>query len=156
MKQLLLAIISLLILATTANVYAGGPRLDWPEDSSDEGKDCWVEGYDAGFAGKYDKERADRCAQENDEYNRSWGYACIDGGLTKLDCDQIKDNPTNLENESLKEENTSGCFNDGLEDGKAHRPFNKDRASACSEYGSQYELHTKQGVNQIVQKKVVN
>ena len=140
MKQLLLAIISLLILATTANVYAGGPRLDWPEDSSDEGKDCWVEGYDAGFAGKYDKERADRCAQENDEYNRSWGYACIDGGLTKLDCDQIKDNPTNLENESLKEENTSGCFNDGLDDGKAHRPFNKDRASACSEYGSQYEI----------------
>jgi hypothetical protein len=139
-KQLLLAIISLLILATTANVYAGGPRLDWPEDSSDEGKDCWVEGYDVGFAGKYDKERADRCAQENDEYNRSWGYVCIDGGLTKLDCDQIKDNPTNLENESLKEENTTGCFNDGLEDGKAHRPFNKDRASACSEYGGQYRI----------------
>ena len=145
MKQLLLAIISLLILATTANVYAGGPRLDWPEDSSDEGKDCWVEGYDAGFAGKYDKERADRCSQENDEYNRSWGYACIDSGLTKLDCDQIKQNPVNIEHESLKDENTSGSFNDGYEDGKAHRPFNKDRDSACFEYGSQYESAYKSG-----------
>jgi hypothetical protein len=56
MKQSLLAIIPMLVLATTANVYASGPRLDYPEDSTDEGKDCWVEGYDAGFAQKYDKE----------------------------------------------------------------------------------------------------
>jgi hypothetical protein len=47
----------LVVLTTTTSAYAGGPRLDWPEDSSDEGKDCWVEGYDAGFAQKYDKER---------------------------------------------------------------------------------------------------
>ena len=145
MKQSLLAIIPLLVLATTANVYAGGPRLDWPEDSTDEGKDCWVEGYDAGFAQKYDKDRADRCAQENDEYNRSWGYACIDSGLTKLDCDQIKDNPTDLDHESLKEENTSTCVNDGYEDGKADRPFNKDRSSACSEYGNTYRSNYQTG-----------
>jgi hypothetical protein len=138
MNKLIFIVTIPIIMLLVPNVYAGGPRLDWPEDSSDEGKDCWVEGYDAGFAQKYDKDRADRCSQENDEYNRSWGYACIDSGLTKIDCDQIKQNPVNLEHESLKEENTSSCFNDGYEDGKADRPFNKDRSGACSEYGSQY------------------
>jgi len=47
------------------------------------GEKSHSEGYDSGFAGKYDKEKADRCAQENDEYNRSWGYACRDAGLVK-------------------------------------------------------------------------
>ena len=28
-----------IIMLLGPNVYAGGPRLDWPEDSSDEGKD---------------------------------------------------------------------------------------------------------------------
>lgn len=51
----------------TSIVSAGGPKLDWPEDSTSEGKDCWVDGYDAGFAVKYDKDRADRCALEDDE-----------------------------------------------------------------------------------------
>ena len=105
MKQSLLAIIALLVLATTtANVYASGPRLDWPEDSTDEGKDCWVEGYDAGFAGKYDKARADRCAQENDEYNRSWGYACRDGGYMPDECESFKNNPSNLQHQLLQRE----------------------------------------------------
>lgn len=138
MKQLLLAIIPLLILATTANVYAGGPRLDWPQDSTNEGKDCWVEGYDSGFAGKYDKDRADRCAQENDEYNRSGGYACRDGGFTENECNDFKNNPVDLEHESLKEKNTSSCINDGFEDGKADRPYDRNRSSACSEYGNTY------------------
>ena len=130
--------LAILIVIPTSNVFAGGPRLDYPEDATEEGADCWVDGYDAGFAQKYDQDRADRCAQENDEYNRSWGYACIDSGLTKIDCDQIKDNPVDLEHESLKERNTSDCFYDGFEDGKADRPYDKDRANACSEYGSQY------------------
>ena len=34
------------------------------DDSTNEGADCWVDGYDAGFAGKYDKDRADECANE--------------------------------------------------------------------------------------------
>ena len=137
-SRCVIAIIPMLVLATTTNVYAGGPRLDWPMDSSDEGKDCWVEGYDSGFAGKYDKDRADRCSQENDEYNRSWGYACRDGGFTENECNNFKNNPVDIDRESLKEENTSSCFNDGYEDGKADRSFNKDRDSACSEYGSKY------------------
>jgi hypothetical protein len=63
----IIAVSVLVISTSTTSAYAGGPRLDWPEDSSDEGKDCCGEGYDAGFAQSYDKERADQCAQENDE-----------------------------------------------------------------------------------------
>lgn len=70
--------------------------------------------------------------------NRSWDYACRDGGFTENECNDFKNNPVDLEHESLKEENTSNCFYDGFDDGKADRPFNKDRSSACSEYGSQY------------------
>lgn len=70
MKQLLLAIIPMLVLATTANVYAGGPRLDYNDDSTEEGAYCWVDGYDAGFAGKYDKNRAKECFENGqDQYN---------------------------------------------------------------------------------------
>jgi hypothetical protein len=93
--SIFLAVVAATLTLTFSNisfVNAGGPRLDWPEDSSDEGKDCWVEGYDDGFAGRYDKERADRCALEADEYNRSWKYACQDGGYTPTECDVIRNN----------------------------------------------------------------
>ena len=85
------------MVGAISNVYAGGPRLDYPSDSTSEGADCWVDGYDAGFAGKYDKARADRCAQENDEYNRSWGYACRDAGYMPDQCEGFKNNPSNLQ-----------------------------------------------------------
>ncbi|MGH9982510.1 MAG: hypothetical protein ACRD8W_00965 [Nitrososphaeraceae archaeon] len=56
MKQLLLAIIPLLMLATISNVYASRPRLDYDERYEDVpgAPECWVDGYDAGFAQKYD------------------------------------------------------------------------------------------------------
>jgi hypothetical protein len=56
--QLLLAIIPLLMLATISNVYASGPRLDYDERYEDVpgAPGCWVDGYDAGFAQKYDKD----------------------------------------------------------------------------------------------------
>ena len=57
MKQLLLAIIPMLVLATTTNVYASGPRLDYPSPGTEEEADCWVDGYDAGFLGQYDSDR---------------------------------------------------------------------------------------------------
>ena len=50
--------LAILIVILTSNVFAGGPRLDYPEDVNEEGADCWVDGYDAGFAGKYDSDRA--------------------------------------------------------------------------------------------------
>jgi len=81
-----------------------------------------------------------KCANENDEYNRSWRYACIDGGLTKIDCDQIKDDPVDVQDhEALQQENAQNCWNDGFEDGKADNPFNKDRDHGCDEYNPDYE-----------------
>ena len=84
-----------------SNVYAGGPRLDWDQRYEDipGAPECWVEGYDAGFAQKYDKDRADECADiPGDQYNASWGYGCIDSGLAEADCNDIKDNPQDIEN----------------------------------------------------------
>jgi hypothetical protein len=134
-----LAIIPLLMVAIVSNVYAGGPRLDYPSDSTREGADCWVDGYDAGFAGKYDKDRADECTNEDNEYNRSWDYACRDGGHTQDECNGFKDNPVEIENhESLQQENAQACLNDGRNDG-ADKPYDKDRAKGCSEYGGQYK-----------------
>ena len=52
------------MLAAIPNVSAGGPRLDYYSDSTKEGAACWVDGYDSGFAGKYDRQRADECANE--------------------------------------------------------------------------------------------
>ena len=143
MKQLQLAIIPLLFVATIANVYAGGPTLDYDERYEDVpgAPECWVDGYDAGFAQKYDKDRADECADiPGDQYNASWGYGCIDSGLTEADCNDIKDNPQDIENhEALQEENRRACYDDGYEDGKNSNSFNNDRDNGCSEYGNAYE-----------------
>jgi hypothetical protein len=94
------------MVTTISNVYAGGPRLDYPDDATKEGADCWVDGYDAGFAGKYDKGRADECAiEEDDEYNSSWNVACENGGHTEDECNGFKNNPVDIENhESLQQE----------------------------------------------------
>ena len=48
--QLFLAIIPLLMVVTISYVYAGGPRLDYNDDSTEEGAYCWIDGFDAGFA----------------------------------------------------------------------------------------------------------
>ena len=141
----LVALAILVIIIPVASVFAGGPRLDYPSDSTSEGADCWVDGYDAGFAGKYDKARADRCAQENDEYNRSWGYACRDGGYMPDECESFKNNPSNLQHQMLQEENRRSCYNKGFEDGNSSLAFNKDRNSACYEYGSAYRYGFRAG-----------
>lgn len=63
-----------------------------------------------------------------DSYNESWDNACRDGGFTENQCNDSINNPVDLgDHESLQEENRSSCFNDGFEDGKADRPFNKRR-----------------------------
>ncbi|MGH9925363.1 MAG: hypothetical protein ACRD5B_08290, partial [Nitrososphaeraceae archaeon] len=101
MKQSLLAIIPLLIVVTISNVYASGPRLDYDERYVDVpgAPECWVDGYDAGFAGKYDEDRANECADiPGDQYNASWSYGCIDSGLAEADCNDIKNNPQDIEN----------------------------------------------------------
>jgi hypothetical protein len=127
---------TIIILAIPiSSVSAGGPRLDSPDDSTREGANCWVDGYDAGFAGKYDKGRADECANEDDEYNESWDGACENAGYTLGECEGFKNNPVNIEDHgALQQENAQNCWNDGYEDGKADNPFNEDRDSGCDEY----------------------
>jgi hypothetical protein len=140
-KQLLLAIIPLLVVGSVSNVYAGGPRLDYPDPPpTPESSDCWVDGYDAGFAGKYDSDRAKECYEDGgDSYNSSWDGACIDGGHTENECNEIMNNPVDLgDHEQLQDENKSDCYYDGINDGQADNSYDKDRASGCSEYGGMY------------------
>ena len=110
----------MLILATTANVYAGGPRLDYGDDITEEAADCWIVG------------RAKECLDNGDDaYNRSWDGACKDGDFTESQCNDFINNPVDLgDHEQLQEQNISSCVNDGYEDGEVDRPFNKDRDSA--------------------------
>jgi hypothetical protein len=64
-----IALVMILVIPISS-VSAGGPRLDSSDGGTAEDAECWVDGYDAGFAGKYDKSRADECVNEGyDEYN---------------------------------------------------------------------------------------
>jgi hypothetical protein len=150
---LLIPIISLLMLTAIPSAYAGGPRLDYDEAYEDVpgAPECWVDGYDAGFAALYDKDRANECNDiPGDQYNRSWPYGCKDRGLTDSECNEIKNNPDdNVDHESLQEQNRRDCYDEGFEDGKNSNSFNKDRDSACSEYGSAYEVGFSAGCQSV-------
>jgi hypothetical protein len=145
--QLLITITPLLMVATISNVFAGGPRLDYPDDATDEGADYWVDGYDAGFAGKYDEDRANECKSKGDDnYNSAWGYACKDAGYMPDECEGFKNNPVDIQDhEALEQENAQNCWNDGYEDSKADKPFNKVRDHGCDEYYPDYTDGYKSG-----------
>lgn len=65
----------------------------------------WVDGYDAGFAGKYDKDRAGKCNEiEGDQYNAVWGYGCNYAGYTEQECNDIKEGNDSIDYDFLKEE----------------------------------------------------
>jgi hypothetical protein len=134
-----ITIVVLLSSGSIAAAFAGGPRLDYDQRYQDvEGApQCWVDGYDAGFAGKYDKNRADECnGIPGDQYNRSWQYGCEDATFSPSQCESFKDNPVNLgDHEQLGDENRSKCWDDGYNDGKTDKPYNKKRASGCGEFG---------------------
>jgi hypothetical protein len=68
-----LIIILIIILAIPINsVFASGPRLDSGDNVTEEDHDCYVDGYDAGFTGKYDSDRASECKENGDDnYNAS-------------------------------------------------------------------------------------
>jgi hypothetical protein len=141
----------MIIAIPISSVSAGGPRLDYGDDVTNEEADCWVDGFDAGFAGKYDEDRANECKElgtetGSDQYNSAWGYACKDAGYIPDECESFKNNPVDIEDhESLEQENAQNCWNDRYEDGKADTPFNRDRASGCSEYGDKYRDAYKSG-----------
>ena len=129
----------LVVLTTTASAYAGGPRLDYPDGATKEGADCWVNGYDAGFAGKFDKNRADECkVNGEDNYNGSWSYGCKDAGYMIDECERFKNIPVDTVNpNSLDEENRRTCYDDGYEDGGTGA-YDRERESRCSEFGDPY------------------
>jgi hypothetical protein len=139
---MLLVIISLLMFAIVSNVYAGGPRGDSPEDSTYEGSICWVNGYDSGFAGKYDKDGADECQnEEDDEYNYGWRYGCKDAAIFTVDeCNSFRNSPVKIENyTTFASAIASDCRKDGTEDGEAFRVVNEERSQGCGEYRPDYD-----------------
>src|SRR5215510_8617806 len=103
----------LLSSLTTAAAYASGPRGDYPDDgdATQEEDDCWANGYDSGFIGKFDKGRNDECQDVNEEgenyYIFAWAVGCEDGphdgtnraitGRSVLDCIQIMNNPVEID-----------------------------------------------------------
>ena len=55
---------------------------------------------------------------------------------TEEECGELINNPVEIEDyEALKTENDRTCYDAGQEDGKADKPYNKDRASGCDEFG---------------------
>jgi len=139
-KLIFLGLIIPVLMLLVPNVYAGGPRND-PDERYDHipgAAECWVDGYDAGFAGKYDKDRAQECANiPGNQYNASWGYGCEGAGYMPDECDDFKKGNDNVNHESLQEENRRNCYDDGYEDGR-NNPFDHDRDSGCSDYSSSY------------------
>ncbi|MGH9987195.1 MAG: hypothetical protein ACRD8W_24880 [Nitrososphaeraceae archaeon] len=134
-KLIFLGLIPVLMLIVS-NVSATGIRGDSDEDATDEEHNCWVNGYDSGFAGKYDSDRARECIEHDDSYNRTWTIGCEDSFRTEEECGELINNPVEIEDfEALYNENRVTCRSYGYEDGKANKAYDKERASGCGEFG---------------------
>lgn len=119
------------------NVYAGGPRADYDEAYQDiEGApECWVDGYDAGFAGVYDRQRANECSKiPGDQYNVSWKWGCEGGGFDEYRCKNIKKySDVRIDHEILQNANMVNAGLMGLVmDRKTTHTILKDLAVAAS------------------------
>jgi hypothetical protein len=162
-KLIFLGLIPVLMLLVS-NVYAEGQRFDSPEGESQEVQDCYREGYEQGFAHRYNEDRADECEENGkDWYNIAWGGACINSGQTKQHCDRIKERIKNADLPELDKDETYGgceeqskglacdienvddlgnqnmgkCWDDGFEDGQ-NNPFNQERDFGCGDYRDMY------------------
>lgn len=136
-KLIFLGLIIPVLMLTVPNVYATGLRHDPGDDATEEEAECFINGYDSGFAGKYDKDRAKECIEHSDNYNQMWAYGCEDSLRMEEECGDLINNPVEIEDyEALKAENDRTCYDAGQEDGKADNPFNNDRDSGCSEFTS--------------------
>lgn len=83
--------LALLVSIPIQFAYAGGPRYDSPDDTTLEGGQCWVDGYDAGFAGKYDEDRADECTEKGDDlYNSSWPHDVMTPGTCQMNVQTLE------------------------------------------------------------------
>jgi hypothetical protein len=134
MIKYFLAFIPIFILLVL-NVSATGIRHDWLDDATAEDADCWINSYDSGFAGKYDKDRAKECIEHDDNYNKTWAHGCKDSLRTEEECGELINNPVEIEDyEALKGENDRTCYDAGQEDGAAGKPFNEERDDGCYEF----------------------
>ena len=126
----------LLFLLLIPNVYASGIRGDVDEGSTIGESICWVNGYDSGFAGKYDKDRSDECGEFHENfYSKMWDMGCEDSLRTEEECSELRNNPVEIQNfKKLKSENDRTCYEAGVEDGRADRPFNEEREDGCYEF----------------------
>ena len=128
--------IPIFLLLLTPYVYARGPRLDYDEAFQDiEGAtECWVDGYDAGFAGVYDRERAEECNEiPGDQYNASWKYGCDDGGYGEY---IKKYSDVRIDHDILENANRGECWMDIKQDRKMTHTTLKDLALATSTVAS--------------------
>jgi hypothetical protein len=102
MKQLFLAIIPLLLeVAATSNVYAGGPRHDYPENYEDipGAPECWSDGFDDGANDSFDEDRDKECADKGDLYSRGFKAgteSCTERNMerssnVKSDCENARE-----------------------------------------------------------------
>ncbi len=71
-KLIFLGLVIPIFLLRVPNVSATGIIYDSGDDATDEEHGCWIDGYDSGFAGKYDKDRAKECIEHDDNYNKMW------------------------------------------------------------------------------------
>lgn len=111
-------------------MYASGVVSKTAEEA-----DCWINGYDSGFAGKYDKDRARECVDQEDNYNKMWAFGCNESQRTEAECGELINNPVEIQDfEVLKAENDRTCYDAGREDGEADRPFNEEREDGCYEF----------------------
>jgi hypothetical protein len=134
-KLIFLGLVIPIFLLLVPNVYASGIRHDSGDDTTDEEHGCWIDGYDSGFAGKYDKDRARECVDHDDNYNKLWAYGCEDSLRTEEECGELINNPVEIEDfEILKGENDYTCYSAGREDGEAGKPFNEERDDGCYEF----------------------
>ncbi|MGH9984715.1 MAG: hypothetical protein ACRD8W_12245 [Nitrososphaeraceae archaeon] len=73
--------------------------------------ECWVDGYDAGFAGKYDRDTANECNDiPGDQYNRSWEWGCKNARYTEQECNDLKEGDDSTDQLDLKQANIDACW----------------------------------------------
>ena len=72
-----------------------------------------------------------------------WDMGCEDSLRTEQECDKLINNPVQIDNfKTLKGENDRTCYDAGVDDGRANRPFNEEREDGCYEFddiGDGYE-----------------
>src|SRR5215510_181850 len=92
-------IVVVLVSTMTAAAYASGIRHDSGDDATAEDHGYWIDSYDSGFAGRYDKDRTDEYRENEDVYNYNWTWdkGCEDSTRTEVECNELINNPVKVD-----------------------------------------------------------